>query len=226
MIEYTVYHGSNKIRGKEILEKKEMPFSRGDSHWLGDGAYFFVEDFYAYKWIVDMFNARYTDDEDFNYERLIKKYLILKGKLNVDKERVYDLTRSEHKILFDITLKEIRNKRKAPKGKPPEGVVLNYMFEELGYIKRFDLVRALFTLNKHKYKFKNRLGYMPQEQICIKNKKVVHYIEEYNFRTKLETFNFLLNNMYYADISDQPIRKKYLPWQKKYYRNTLNKERK
>lgn len=226
MIKDLVYHGTNRKRGESILKRQEMPFSRGEHHWLGDGSYFFIEDFYSYKWIFDMFNRRHTDSGGPSYTNLIKKYLILKGKLNVSKERVFDLTRIEHKTLFDITLKEIRRKCKVSKSKTPEGAVLNYMFKELGYNEKYYLVRALFMLNEHKYKFRNRLGYMPQEQICIKNKKVVHYIEEYNFKDKLESYNFLLNNMYYDNISNPPIAYKYSPRKRKYNKGALNKERK
>lgn len=196
----TIYHGSNRVRGEKILKNKKLKLSRGTRHWLGDGVYFFTEGFYSYKWIVDMFKRKFTD-ENLTYYKLNKHYLILKGKMEVKEERVFDLTKSEHKVIFDMVLKEIKNKRKAPDDAMPEGIVLNYMFEELQYKEKFDIVKALFIFNKSKYNFKNRLGYMPQEQICIKNKEVVKNIKEYDFKEKIESYDFIMHNMYYDNIT-------------------------
>lgn len=208
MINESIYHGSERNRGEEIVRKKQMVLSRGEKHWLGDGAYFYTEEFYSYKWIVDMYNKRYAKEE-FSHESLMKWYLILKGKVHVDAAKVFDLTKAEHKIIFDFILKELKNKLKISDGVMPEGVVINYMFEELGYKEKFDLVKALFGLNRHKYKFKNRLGYMPQEQICIKNTEVVQDIEEHDFKESVEYFHFLIYNMYYDNINENPVTYKY-----------------
>src|SRR5699024_7464564 len=84
-----------------------------------------------------------------------------------------------------------------------EGVVINYMFNELpSYKEEFDIVRAIFTLNRNRYKHmrvRTGLDFMPQEQICIKNNDVVKAITKYNFSEKYDKFNTLLKDYYFED---------------------------
>lgn len=192
----TLFHGSNRLRGKQIIENQIMEPSRGDNHWLGDGSYFFTEDFHSYKWIVDMYKNRHS--HTLNYENLTKFYLILKGNIKVKKSRIFDLTKTEHKILFDRVYKEIKDKRQLGDDFA-EGIVINYMFNELpDYKEEFDVVKAVFILNKHKYEHvKTRIGFMPQEQLCIKNLEVVENIVEYDFKERTETFDLLLTDYYF-----------------------------
>lgn len=194
-----IYHGSNRSRGEKILNNDESIISRGDNHWLGDGLYFFTDAVYSYKWIIDMYKKRYTPSS-LKYEQLIDKYLILEGNMDVNSERVFDMTKLEHKILFDFTLKEMKAKRKIPNSEMPEGTVINYMFEELHYKEKFDAVNALFLFNRQKYKFRNRLGYMPQRQICIRNREMVKDIKEYDFKSKVVSYDSIIYNMYYDNI--------------------------
>lgn len=194
-----IYHGSNRYRGVKILNNDGSIISRGDNHWLGDGLYFFTDAVYSYKWIMDMYKKRYKQPS-VKYEELIDKYLILEGNMDVNSDRVFDLTNPEHKILFDFTLKRMKAKRKIPNSKMPEGTVINYMFEELDYKEKFDAVKALFLLNPQKYKFNNRLGHMPQKQICIRNREMVKNIKEYDFKSKIVAYDFTINNMYYDNI--------------------------
>lgn len=198
MYKEKLFHGSNKIRGNQLIDNGRMEISRGDNHWLGDGSYLFAEDFQAYKWIVDMFKARYSM-ESLNYNSLLSHYLILQCQVSTNKKRVFDLTKSEHKIAFDNVHKELSKKKKIPLDDVAEGVILNYMFNELGFDEEFDLVRAVFCMNKDHYRnIKTRLGFMPQEQICIKNLDVVKDIKNYNFKDRIKNFDVLMNNYYYS----------------------------
>lgn len=193
----TLFHGSNRKRGNKIISTQKMIPSEGDKHWLGDGSYFFTEDFYSYKWIVDMFKSRYKELH-LTYGNLTRYYLILKANVTVQKNRILDLTKAEHKILFDKVYDGIKSKRQIDDDYA-EGIVINYMFNELpGYREEFDLVKALFTFNKRAYiDMRTRIGYMPQEQICIKNKDVVKDIVEFDFKSRVEKFESLLNNYYF-----------------------------
>lgn len=197
-----LYHGSNRTRGEEIIEIQELKVTRGDKHWLGDGSYLFVEDFQAYKWILDMFKSRYSG-QDSNYDNIINNYLVLECKVETNKTRIFDLTKSEHKILFDRVRKEMVEMKKIKTKEMAEGVTLNYMFNVLGFDKDFDFVRAIFCLNRGNYTdFQSHLAYLPQEQICIKNEKdvkdIVKNINEYDFKNKIETFESLLTEYYYV----------------------------
>lgn len=208
-----LYHGTNKTRGNRMLINKEQIISRGDGHWLGDGLYMFPDFVYVYKWIVDMYNSRHNPGEKSplpEYNRLIDNYMILQFTVTLNANRLFDLTKPEFKILFDFTLKEMKDKGKIPDREMPEGVVLNYMFEELSYDDRYDAIKAMFTMYKNQYKFKARLNYMPQVQICIRNWDIVKTIEEYNFEDKVEKYNNMIGNLYYDDtISEASMTYKY-----------------
>jgi|SRR5690625_944452 len=198
MYKETLFHGTNKDRSYEMIKTQTMLLSRGEYHWLGDGGYLFVEDLHAYKWIRDMFYSRYKKYPSSEAE-LSKSYFILQVYLKVSKNRVFDLTKSEHKILYDRVYKRLSLKRNIDSF--AEGVVINYMFNELsGYKEKYDIVKALFTLNKNKYMdSRTRLGFMPQEQICIKNNNVVQAIKKYDFSERYERFNVLLKDYYFVD---------------------------
>ncbi|MGD6874236.1 hypothetical protein ACQCU1_18905 [Sutcliffiella horikoshii] len=218
MYKEILFHGSKRSRGEKFIQNKEMEPSKGKKHWLGDGSYFFVEDFYSYKWIVEMFKARHH--ESCTYDNLNKHYLILTGEVCIEKNRVFDLTRAEHKILFDRVYKKLDEKNEIKHYDIAEGVVLNYMFNKLNYHKLFDVVKAVFSLNKYKYEdIKTRVGYMPQEQVCIKNNEVVNDIKEYNFKERIDTFNILINDMYFDNVKPETTtykrRKSYYPYSKR-----------
>ncbi|WP_019413660.1 hypothetical protein [Paenisporosarcina sp. TG20] len=198
MYSETLYHGTKRSRGEEILHSQRMFITRGKKHWLGDGSYFFIEDLYSYKWIMDMFKDRHKE-EILNYENLINHYLIIKSQIVTQKVRIFDLTKAEHKILFDQVHKLMIEKKKVPNDQIAEGVVLNYMFNELSFAEDFDIVRAVFCLNKSSYnKIKSRIGYMPQEQVCIKNLDIVDNILEHDFKERVEMFSALLSDYYFG----------------------------
>lgn len=196
MYSETLFHGSNRSRGETILQKQQMFVTTGSKHWLGDGSYFFTEDLYSYKWIVDMFKKRHQIE--LNYEVLYSHYIIVKTLISIPKVRVFDLTKAEHKIMFDKVNKLMIDKKRVRESEYAEGVVLNYMFNELDFGRDYDLVKSIFIINKNRYtNVRSRIGYMPQEQICIKNLNVVDSISEYDFSEREKIFNVLLEDYYF-----------------------------
>lgn len=200
MYNKTLYHGTEFNRGKGILKSQKMLISRGDKHWLGDGCYFYEDDFYAYKWIKDLYKSKYKE-EPIPEHRIFSKYMILKSILLVDIERIFDLDNPRLKIEFDriyeycVDLKKYSEKfKKVPMA---EGVVLNIMFNDMGYSENFDLVIATFKRRSSKYKgIPMRIKYMSEKQICIKNKDKVTSIELYECEDKISEFEFLIENLY------------------------------
>lgn len=223
MLAEYIYHGTYRARGEKILKERRMEASIGDSHWLGDGSYFFVEDFFAYKWIIDMYRSHYKKDcED---DSLLENYLIISARLK-ENVRVFDLINAKHKIEFDTVFAELAKKKELiPRFQNVEiadGVVINYMFNELGYESEFDLVRAVFIINQRHYKHVNsRLGFIPQEQICIKNLEVVQDAIEYNYTGKTSEYKDLIKNMYFGNVLSEKKalhNVKYLPRKKSRYK--------
>lgn len=205
MFHENLFHGVNNERAIRFINNNKMQKSVGDNHWLGDGSYFFKESFYSFKWIVDMCLKRYPD-----YSETILKdnYKIIIGEIITERYKVFDLTQLKYKLIFDNTCEQIIEKKKLSKkyrdSKVAEGVVVNYLFNELGYLEEFDVVKAIFTLYKEKYSNLNtRIGFIPQEQICVKNLSVIKKIEEYDYKDNLEEYQYTLKNMYPNDDDEE-----------------------
>ena len=66
------YHGTTKACAYSILNSKKMNPSTGDRHWLGDGIYFYEEEFYAYNWLIYYYK-----------KKLGKNYMMKKGLMKI-----------------------------------------------------------------------------------------------------------------------------------------------
>lgn len=201
MIQENLYHGTEINRGKLMISNGKMNSSVGDKHWLGNGSYFYEEDFYAYKWIRDMYkdiHKKYPED----VKDLFNEYQILIGKANVNFSRIFNLNGAKHKIEYDKVYEKCIQKKEYSKRfsqeEMPEGVILNIMFEYMGYNEEFDVVVATFTLRKKNYKgIKMRLNYMPEKQICFKNLEVIKPEKFYPCEDKIEEFQYFIDNLNY-----------------------------
>jgi hypothetical protein len=202
------YHGTTQKNARQILENKVMLPSRGSDHWLGDGVYFFEDDFYAYKWIVQQCSKIYK--EDYSEKILIKEYQIFEVYLNIETERVFDLRILDNKRYFDCAYQKLlQEKNKIEEIKEIElsdGVVINFLFSVLDYNKKYDLVIANFILNKNNYqKINSRLGYIEQVQLCVKNTKIINKIEIYWWQKHTKRYTMIWNDLFYHA---QPYSKK------------------
>lgn len=180
-----LYHGTDKKSAKSIIAENFKP-SEGDNHWLGDGVYFYEEKFHAFKW--EWYKCPKNKKEDKNY--LQDKVAIVIANVNCDKSGVFNLDKIEHKLVFERIYKWINTKIKKlddlDDGSCADGVVLNYMFNKLGYATKYDIVRVLFPIPHKKYnkiikqeRYKpikektHRLTFMPEVQVCVKNIEVI-----------------------------------------------------
>ena len=82
-----LYHGSERTRGNEIIKTQQMKISQGDRHWLGDGAYFYKECAYAYRWIHLM--CEEVKGKDFQEKDIIENYMILQADINLQIGRAH-----------------------------------------------------------------------------------------------------------------------------------------
>lgn len=94
------FHGTDIRSSKEIV-RNGFKVSKGDQHWLGDGAYFFVKglppspDVSAEKWAkAEAWNKR---KGAYSY----RKYAIIKVQINVDEDFYLDLNTKDGQELFE-----------------------------------------------------------------------------------------------------------------------------
>lgn len=173
------YHGTTYDNLRKILAEHKMIPSRGTRHWLGDGVYFFKDDFYAYKWIVQECHDKYGN----SYPDKINEYGILQVFLKVRQNRIFDLRNLEHKRIYDFTYKRILeefNKKNDIPDQLTDGVVINYMFNILKFQRKYDLIIANYFFKKKKSKgLPVQLQFIEQIQICVKNTRIIRKMKEY-----------------------------------------------
>lgn len=180
-----MYHGTKIKQGQEIIKSQSMKSSRGDDHWLGDGIYFYTEEVYAFRWIAIKYSNNFKNEHSEEFLNIFNEYTILKATVEVDEERIFSLNESETYLFFlyisDLLKRKKRYSSKFRNIKIVDGVVLNILFEDLGYKKKYDLVEATFPIKQNNKNLKfTRLEYIPETQICIKNANVIIKIEKYN----------------------------------------------
>jgi len=227
MYEAEVYHGTDSESAESILSNGMNP-SRGDKHWLGDGCYFYEEDFHAYKWIWYLKNNN-NRKRNVPYIRkgdILKHFSIIKATISSQKSRVFNLDHALPKLAFERAYKWINSqiaenqelrKRLNEEGVCAEGVVLNYMFESLGYDEKYDVVKALFPYKlKRHFEIEERLedaekpikdktyrlAFVPEIQICVRNNEVIKNLENHDCSKDLKDYDDIISNVYYFETLD------------------------
>lgn len=207
MYDKILFHGTEIKRGEKMLERKKMFVSSGDKYWLGNGSYFYEDDFYAYKWIKDMYIKKHEGCPALP-EDLFKEYKILRSRIRTGMKRVFDLDKPRNKIEFDKTYENCKSKQKHSSRfsnvKMPEGVVLNIMFNDMGYSEEYDVVIATFRRRGNKYSgLPMRLNFISEKQICVKKVEKASPIDFYRCKHKIPEFQNCIDNLYKVSGTEQ-----------------------
>lgn len=202
MTETTVYHGTTTENAQNILEKNfTIPKRKKYNYWLGRGVYFFLEDIFAFKWCIHEYKRIYKKEFSIDEASTMS---IVEATLEYDEKRLLDLTLFKGQSLLDKVYNEIlKNKKYANELKkyPKDRVciVIEYMFEILGFNKYYDVVKQLYRVNIPNYsKLANaREQGVPQYQLCVKNTKIIkkRVIFDYigNINNYIKQWNDLIN---------------------------------
>lgn len=167
-MEFWCYHGTDEVSLQSILSQKKFKFKRRQDHWLGDGAYFFIDDFEKAKWwskvissksgrppVVLYFNLRVSDTELLN--------LNIESDLNMLDRFSEELFRTLNENKFSLKFKDEHELN---------CFVLNSFFERN---PNYKVVRRTF------HSTRNRVGKsgfsMLSDQICIMNQNVIPFTE-------------------------------------------------
>lgn len=102
----TLYHGTERDKGKKIIVSQNFNRSLGDEHWLGDGIYFYGESCYAFRWIYLDYIRKYPHCTP-KIQNVINKYVVLSADITIEINRIFDLSNVIHKILFDEVYKRV-----------------------------------------------------------------------------------------------------------------------
>jgi hypothetical protein len=128
MITFEGYHGTDNAHVRDILDSGFKP-SIGDTHWLGDGTYFFLKgksdqpEVQAEQWAC--VTAWNKDIHANKYEH----YSVLKAQISVEDSNLLDLTEPSGLEIFEYIKSKIL--AKSSRIKMIDGYLINFGRNEL-----------------------------------------------------------------------------------------------
>lgn len=218
------FHGTTIEAGKSILESKLMQPSMGDEQWLGDGCYFFKDDLYAFRWILIKYTKNFKSNNLENIDDIYEKYMILSADISLDK--VFSLDNLANKMLFlkvkSLLEQKLQDSPRYRKCEIVDGVVINVMFNEMGYADKYDAVEATYPI-AYVYDTNSRQDYIPEYQLCVKNLLTISNVQKYNGTEVSEEYmNFIKEYNTYKQ-NYLRMRRKKPRYKRRQYKYTYNK---
>ncbi len=186
------YHGTLKNKVQDILQNGFKPSisEENELEWLGDGIYFWEDDYYAVQWnIIDIERRHLTKNiENFN------NYDIIESKLVVSKSKLFELSSPEGSIIYNNFKKKLTDKfLKAGLEEEMKELKLKSdkfwinLLEDNGFFDEFDIITAVYKNSKSIEKFKDDIVLNTQKQICVKNQKCIIKSEKYDDAERIYT---------------------------------------
>jgi len=165
MINFDGYHGTDNAHVRSILTTG-FNLSIDDSHWLGDGVYFFLHgknnhpETQAEQWAI--LQAWDKDTHSNKYDH----FSVLKAEISVEESNCLDLTEPAGLEIFDyIRRKSMEKIRRMPRVKIIDGYLINLGRNELGL--HFDVVKGDVFIQLTKEERLLRLhSRFPNSSIC------------------------------------------------------------
>lgn len=125
---FSGFHGTDAVSARSISEYN-FTLSKGDSHWLGDGVYFFIEGIgnpkeHAVNWAKsEAFKKKYN------------VYAVLNAQITINDEVILDMRKDEGLELFNqyrrFILEALRKIQRVPKSYS-DGKVFNHFKHKIG----------------------------------------------------------------------------------------------
>lgn len=183
---YVGFHGTLK-ENKNSIENNGFEKSistNQQQHWLGEGVYFFEDEYYAVEWnVLDIKKKR---KEGINLK--VSDYILLKAFIICNINKLLDMSSPEGVILYKY-FKDKLKKKYIKEGKQTEIDKLNKRSTKFwmnaladnGFFDEFDVLLASYVRSKQRLG-KNDDDFIKnhQRQICVRKLKCIHNIKEYN----------------------------------------------
>lgn len=132
MVQFDGYHGTSQVKANSIV-KQGIEISKGDEHWFGDGAYFFVEGLSKPDQNAEKYSIRASYNRGLGRDTYVR-YGILKVKIEVEERCFLDLNSEDgiavYNYLIEKYLEKIKPKKKFNSGDFIDGKVINTAREE------------------------------------------------------------------------------------------------
>ncbi|BES66069.1 hypothetical protein SANA_25080 [Gottschalkiaceae bacterium SANA] len=213
----TGYHGTTFDKAEIIVEDNEFKPSVSNPqriHWLGDGVYFFQEEFFSFWWGAN--ELKRLGLQSITHDLFKERWSILESQISADGERVFNLqdpiTFYEFKAIQSDLISRAKSGGEFYKWirengfhnwkQFPDGVLLNFLFNECGFKDDFDMIVADFDgLNGAAGKVNYGACRVNQVQICVKRNECIDsikavFINENDFDRKSRALCSMHNRKY------------------------------
>ncbi len=181
------YHATYLKKAESILQGgfEDSISDEKKLEWLGDGVYFWEEDYYAVQWnIISM--------EKEKKETQISDYAILKAVIKVNASRMIDISSPEGGVVFNRLKEELITKYEkdgreeiVKRLKNRSSKFWINVLEDGGFFKDFDVITAIYKNEKNIEKYKDDIVLNVQRQICVKNKDCIKSVKLYNQKERI-----------------------------------------
>lgn len=197
-VTYIGYHATSRANENEILDNGfKFSVSKEDNiQWLGNGVYFWLDDYYAVEW--NIINAK-----NHKKEYILNNYVILESILVCDRNKILDVSSPEGSILI-CNLREglkriLLNNNKGEFVKELDKVSDKYFIkflEDYKLLEEFDMILATY---RKKYIEKNKISdnfiEWEQRQICVKRLDIIKRTKKYQDKHRMyQLFNMIIEN--------------------------------
>lgn len=173
-MEFKAYHGTTLSNAKSILKDRHFTYKRRVNHWLGNGAYFFIEDRDAAKW----------------WSSCIKdqgKKAVLSVDIQIDESDLLDLDSmggskefmdfyndlKDAPFQFKFTEEEQDFIHKHPKEK--NHVIWSKILELYMQLNPYRACCRTFEVNVNKFKIEEIGFYAQERQLNIKDQQLIDF---------------------------------------------------
>lgn len=86
---YTCYHGTIQKFADNIKNTKKFKIEIRNNHWLGNGVYFFVDNFSEAEWWSKQAKKKFIRENKLDEQKV--KQQVIQLQINIDPERLLDL---------------------------------------------------------------------------------------------------------------------------------------
>jgi hypothetical protein len=197
-VTYIGYHATQKENQSKILNNGfEISVSSNKNiQWLGNGVYFWLDDYYAVEW--NIINAK-SDKKEY----VLNNYAILESILICDRNKIFDVSSPEGSYLIKQLrngLKKILiNDNKKEMVKQLDNASDKYFIkflEDYKLLEDFDMILATYRKkNIDKAKYLDNFIEWEQRQICVKKLSVIKRTKRYTDKERIQQlFDSIIKN--------------------------------
>lgn len=190
-MESVVYHGTTKNNAETVLRERKFNASNGNRHWLGNGVYFYTQEYFSYRWVYNMCKSERKKkrkdcvskcDETKCLDDIFDKYSILVSRICLSENKVLDLDSIDGRVWLHRMLKEFYetvNEILEDDKKYMLGTLINFVFNEPEiadyYRELYHVIACSFnTFNHIKYRgWRLGLRFISERQLCVRNSEEV-----------------------------------------------------